>query len=165
LEEVRDKVFSPTFRKAVTKQIARLLLDGYTDQETLAKIDSEIDDSVTIVSDPTITLSAVQQGVCDLELAGKILGYPEGTAEKAAEDHTERLIRIMKAQGIAEVQTGRQNTVIADPNASGGDNASARGANDVSGSPGAGGKQEKAAAQDQTSNPTPGNPTRGPGKG
>lgn len=162
LEEVRDKVFSPTFRKAVTKQIARLLLDGYADTETLAKIDSEIDQSVTIVADPTITLQAVEKGVCDLDLAGKILGYPEGTAQKAAEDHSERLIRIMKAQGIAEVQTGRQNTVINDPNNPGAD---ARGASDLAGQPGAGGKQEKAAAADQTTNPNPTDPTRGPGKG
>jgi len=166
LEKIRDSVFSPTFRKAISKQIARLLLDGQVDNDTLEKIGKEIDDGIAIVADPQLTLNACEQGICSLEVAEKIFGYPKGTADQAVIDHVERLARIAKAQGLSQVQTGRRGDMVTvDPNnPNSGDNAGARGVNDLSGTPG-GGKAEKAAVADQTMNGSPTDPTRGPGKG
>lgn len=159
LEKIRDSVFSPTFRKAISKQIARLLLDNYVDEDTMSKINSEIDDGIAIVADPQLTLNACEQGICSLGVAEKIFGYPKGTSDQAATDHVERLARIAHAQGLAQVQTGRRGDMVTvDPN------AAARGVNDLAGTPGAGGKAEKAAAADQTLSGSPTDPTRGKGK-
>lgn len=158
LEKTRDSVFSPTFRKAISKQIARLLLDGYVDADTITKIGKEIDDGVAIVADPQLTLNACEQGICSLEVAEQIFGYPKGTAEKASVDHVERLARIAEAQGLSQAQEGRRGVAITvDPNRAG-----AAGVNDLAGKPG--GKAEKAAAADQTMNGSPGDNSRGPGK-
>lgn len=153
LEKIRDSVFSPTFRKAISKQIARLLLDGLVDQDTLSKINKEIDDGVAIVADPALTLQACEQGICSLDVAEKIFGYPKGTADKASTDHIERLARIASTQGLAAVSQGTRGVAVTE-------NPAARGVPDL-GTPGSG-KQEKKI--DQTTNPSPGDPTRGVGK-
>lgn len=159
LEKIRDSVFSPTFRKQISKQIARLLLDGQVDMATMEIINQEIDSGVAIVADPQLTLNACEQGICSLDVAEKIFGYPKGTADKAATDHVERLARIAHAQGLMSAQTGKRgDQVVVDPN------ADARGVGDLSGKQGNTGKAEKKGLNDQTLNPTPTDPTRGPGK-
>jgi len=143
LLDLADSSSSMTLKKRAMKTIATLRIGRYVKTEELKKIHDEIDNGkVVIATAKNITLD-VQAGIVSLDTASLARGYPAGEAEKAAQDHAEKVARIQAAQ------------TPPDP--------AARGLPDLSANPDAG-KQEKAAQRDPTLNPSNEDPTRGPGK-
>jgi hypothetical protein len=127
LQKVAINVPSKTYQKEVSKRIARLTVSRSVSVEQLRKIDTEIDKAKGYAVDPEVIAKDVEIGVCDLETASELRGYPEGTVKKAADDHADRLARIAESQAAANP----------DPN------AAARGVADQDANPAGGGKQEK----------------------
>jgi len=151
-----DKTPQISFKKALLKKIARLKLAVDTSPDVLIKIYSEIDASEIIIGDPLNVMNDVNTGLLSLESACLARGYPKDEAEKAADDHAERLKRIQDAQTPAPVDSpGVSGSLI--------ESAQARGIKDKAGDPNAG-KQEKSAVADTTTMKNPEDPTRGGGK-
>lgn len=138
---------SRTYQKELCKRIAELTVGRKIDAKTLEKIDREIDKSEAMTVEPDVITKCVEVGICDLELASKLMGFPEGTAKKAAKDHADRLKRIQ------ETQTENNNMV----------NGAARGNPD--GDPNLNsGSHEKQASKDTTQDPVVKDKVRGEGK-
>jgi len=144
LTKLCDRTTSMTLKRRCMKIIAELKVSSYVQRAELEKIYREIDNADVIVADVASIKIDVEAGLVSNETASIARGYPKGEADKAAEDHASRLARIQEAQ-----------TPKID--------AQARGINDLSIDPKAGSK-EKAAVADQTTNPNPTDPTRGPGQ-
>jgi hypothetical protein len=98
LKELLPTIPSQTYQRTVQKRIAELTIARQTDAETLERINSEIEASKALTADPEVIAKSVEIGALDLKLASGLLGYPEGTAERAADDHAKRLERIAKSQ-------------------------------------------------------------------
>jgi hypothetical protein len=92
----------------------------------------------------------VINGICDLELAATILGFPADSPQKAALEHAARLARIAASQ-----QQGPAGSAKA---------AGARGVGDQSGQPAQDAAGEKAASRDVTQSASTEDKTRGQGK-
>lgn len=148
LQKVAATVASKTFQKAVMKRIARLTVGNTVSVEQLTKIEKEIDAAKGYTVDPEVIAKDVEIGVCDLDTASELRGYPEGTVEKAADDHAERLARIAESQASAKP----------DPN------PAARGVADQDSNPTGGGKQEKKSSLDTSKDATVKDKQRGDGK-
>lgn len=145
LSELLERVPSPTCQKEISKRIAEVLLGNKTSLDTMEKIRSEIDKAPGITSDPTVIVADVTAGICDLATAETLRGYPKGTAEKASQDHADRLARIAESQA-----------------AKSGD-AAARGVTDLDDDPSSG-KKEKKDSLDTTQDDTVKKKQRGQGK-
>jgi hypothetical protein len=151
LIKLADRTSSITLKKRCMKIIAELKVSSYVQRQELQKIYKEIDDAKVVVADNLSIKNDVEMGLVSLKTASKARGYPDGETDSAADDHAERLARIQAAQTPSiPAATVRMET------------AQARGLPDQAGEPTAGSK-EKAAVADQTKNPTPTDPTRGPG--
>jgi len=98
LRNILPTVPSPTFQKQTTKDIINIMQGHKVSLEELQKMYSEIDKAVVIVTDPAIIRSDHEAGFVGDKLASELRGYPEGEAERAAEDHAERAARIVVAQ-------------------------------------------------------------------
>ncbi len=148
LDEVSDDVPSPTFKKAIQKRIAKITLGTKVSTETMDKIDKEIEAASATMSDPELILQSQEAGLVSDDLASKLLGFPEGEAKKAAEDHAERLARIAIAQakggGEGANAPGARGVPAADPNPKAA-------------------KDEKKASRDTTKDPTAASKVRGKG--
>jgi hypothetical protein len=83
----------------MSKRAVISVLGGAVSQETLDKIFGEIDKAPAIVPDDETISSDVEQGLVSTELGSTMRGYPAGEAEKAKQEHAERLARIAAAQG------------------------------------------------------------------
>lgn len=147
LQKVVVSVPSGTFQKAVAKRIARLTVGGMVSIEQMNKIEKEVDNADGYTTDPELLAKDVEIGLCDLETASLLRGYPEGTVKKAADDHAERLARIAESQAAANP----------------GQNAAARGVPDQAGNPAGGGSQEKKASLDTSKDSTVTDKQRGAG--
>lgn len=147
LEKLRDSVPSPTFQKLISKKIAHELLAANLTDEEMQVIFKEIESGEAYSTTAENIFMAVEKGILDLELAAKLLGYPDGTPKKAAKEHAERLARIAESQASAK-----------------GNNPGARGVTDQEGSPGEGAKDEKTASRDTNDEGTPATKVRGEGK-
>jgi hypothetical protein len=147
LQKVSGTVPSKTYQKEVAKRIARLTVSRNVSVEQLRKIDAEIDKAKGYTVDPEVIAKDVEIGVCDLETASQLRGYPEGTVEKAADDHAERLARIAESQAAAKPAP----------------NAAARGVSDQDANPSGGGAAEKKASMDTTAEGTVKDKQRGDG--
>lgn len=153
LQEIRDDLPSPTFRKEVNKKIAILMLGNHVPAETMEKIWQEIDSAKGVSGASKTIIADVEAGILSADTATILRGYPDDEATKAAADHMERLERITEAQmsgtGMhrAAVSTASKNleTELANP--------AARGIPDLSGNP----------AQDAAAEKI-GKPGRGEGK-
>jgi hypothetical protein len=151
-----DKTPQLEFKKVLLKKIARLKLGSDTDPDIIEKIYKEIDASTVILGDPLNIMNDVNTGLLSIETACLARGYPKDEAEKAANDHAERLKRIQDAQTPAPTDSpGVPGSLI--------ESAQARGIKDQAGNPAAG-KQEKAAVKDTTPMTTVEDPTRGKNK-
>jgi hypothetical protein len=137
LKGLMESVPSLTYRKQIAKKIADITLGPTVSDAELKKIFKEIDDAPIVVTDVDKMQKDVELGILDADTAAKGRMYPEGTAEKAAKEHAEKLARIAASQ--SEVIQG----VNQDKQAA---------------------KDSKTASQDRTNNPEPGNKTRGEGK-
>lgn len=140
-------VTSVSGQKAIIKHIASLLLARKIKPEELALVLKEIDKANGTTSDSLTINADVLGGFLDLATAASLRGYPDGTADKAAKDHTDRLKR------IADTQTPKNDMV----------NGAARGNPDQGTDP-QGAKKEKQTASDPTTKPQAGDQTRGAGK-
>ncbi len=148
LAELLQTVPSESYRKEVCKRLAQVLLGNKVSTESMTKIAKEIDAAQGVTAEVDVIAKHVEIGILDLELAAKLCGYPEGTVAKATKDHTDRLTR------IAESQAEKSNTVA----------PGARGVGDLADNPAAGGKAEKAASRDTTTDPVAKDKTRGEAK-
>jgi len=98
LQKLAPTVPSKTFQKQTMKDITVILQGHKVSQEELKKMHAEIETSEVIVTDPETIKQDHEAGFVGTELASRLRGYPEGEAEKAANDHAERAARIVQAQ-------------------------------------------------------------------
>jgi len=147
LSELLERVPSRVYQKEVAKRIAQVLLGNKVSNEVLGTIMAEIDKAVGMTATVEVIAKHVEIGILDLETASKMCNYPEGTVEKAAKDHSERLARIAAQQGIV-----------------GGDGAAARGVSDLDPSPGATGAPEKGKSRETAQDAEVRDKVRGKGK-
>lgn len=148
LNEMQSAVPSKTFHKAIAKRIADLLVGRDVESSDKDKINAEIDAAKAMNCSIDMIVAAVENGFLDLKLAAELCDFPEGTTDKAANEHADRLARIAESQASAN------------PSPAGG-NPAARGVKDLGGNA----KGEKKAAYDKTvQDPTPTSKVRGAGK-
>jgi len=131
LKELRQIIPSATYQKAISTEIATMLLGPHISAEMLDKIKAEIDAAPILTADPDTLFEASDRGVLDLELVAETLGASKATVEKAAKQHAERLARINEAQSKDD----------------GTDDPAARGVGDLDDNPGAGGTGERQNAR------------------
>jgi hypothetical protein len=98
LDELRPTIPSLTFQKEVSKVMAKTLLGSKVSRQTLLDIENEINSLPAVVGDPDSIRQDVEAGLLDTELGSRLRLYPVGTAEKAKQDHADRLARIQAAQ-------------------------------------------------------------------
>src|SRR5262249_42024558 len=89
---------SITYRRELSKPVARILLGPAVAPEVLDQVDSEIDKEDAINTDWQGVASDVNLGIVDLDTASRARGWPEGVVEKAKQDHADRLKRIAISQ-------------------------------------------------------------------
>ena len=103
LKSILANVPSTTFRKSVLNRIVTLVLGARVSSDVLAKIKSEIEKSVILITDPDTVAKHVEIGIVSRETASTALGYPDGEIEIANEEHADRAARIAIAQSkVAE---------------------------------------------------------------
>jgi len=146
LEALKPATPSPTFKKEICKQIARVTLGTKVEPETMEQINAEIERAVVIEVDAETVRNDHEAGFVSTETASKVRGYPEGEAEQAAKDHAERLARIAAAQSSVATD------VV--------DRPAARGVPDGDGDSDSG-SQERAASRETDTRETTQDPTRG----
>lgn len=149
LTEIKNSIPSTTFKREMSKEIVRIVLGPSANNDSLEKIDSEINSAKSFDTDCENVAKDVEMGLVGLEYASKIRGYPDGQVALAAEDHAARLERIAKSQ-----QPDKGLGAVA---------PSARGIPDLETDPQAA-RKEKQAAADNTTKDTPTDSTRGKGK-
>jgi hypothetical protein len=148
LQELAKHSPSITLRRRIQIIIVRLKLAPSIEWEELKKIENEIEKSKIPFVDADEIFMSIDKGLLGTEMASLALLYPEGEAEKAKNDHAERLARIQ------QYQTPRD----------GGVDLQARGVGDKGADPDAG-KNEKAALKEPSDKSTDQqDPTRGEGK-
>ncbi len=118
LSDIRKTVPSLTYRKELSKDIAKITLLDKVPAETMDKIFKEIDTARTIIANPEVLLDAHTAGVISDALTAEGLSLPPEDIEQAKKDRIERLEQTMKAQ----IKFGRKGL---DNNAQ--DNLGARG--------------------------------------
>lgn len=96
--ERMDAVPSTTYKKEIAKQVAEITLGNKISDESLTKINKEIEAAKVINTNHEIIRSDFEAGFVSTESASQILGYPQGEVEQAKKDHAERLARIAISQ-------------------------------------------------------------------
>lgn len=146
LEELKKGTPSRTYKKIISKEIARVTVGHKITAEEMTAIEKEIDNAVVMDTDPETIRSDHEAGFVSTATASEIRGYPKGESQKAAVDHAKRLATIAVAQskGSAEARFG------------------ARGVLDV-GQPGDG-RDEKGESRNTDPDPTTADKTRGEGQ-
>lgn len=89
---------SRTAKRELCKSVVNTLLNGKVPVETLTKIESEIDDSDYLTSDPDVILAACEKGLVGEKTASISLGFSDEEHLVAREDHAARIARIQAAQ-------------------------------------------------------------------
>ena len=146
LEKLRDSIPSTDFQKSISKAMIQTLLGGKITVEELDKMNKQIDTAKCFTANPEIIWLAIENGVMSLDIAAELLGLPKESVEQAAKDHAERAARVALAQAANKP----------DP--------AARGVPDLSADPTKGGKDEKKASTDTTSDVTVKDKQRGEAK-
>ncbi len=149
LAALLPRVPSSTYHKALHRRIAYLLVGRDVSASDLRKIDSEIKNANGLTSNYEELKSDVEVGLCDLETASQLRGYPKGSVAKAAKEHAERLAR------IAIAQTPPDNS----------DHSGVRGVTDTQDKPGENASAEKKESTDTTKDGTVGTKQRGSDSG
>lgn len=98
LMEIADKTPSKTMKHEAYKRVATLLMEDKVTPERLATIHSEIDEGKYTRTDLDFIIEARKEGLVSDETASEALGFAKGEVEKAANDHADRLERILKSQ-------------------------------------------------------------------
>jgi len=99
--ELIDKLPSQAAKKALAKKMMTTLFGGRLSAKELTVILKEIDALEVVVTSPSTLFLDIENALVGNNLASKIRGYPEGEADKAIADHTEKLARIAIAQSEA----------------------------------------------------------------
>lgn len=95
---------SQTARKEIVKKLAALAIGQSVSHEVLSKINTEIEQATVLSVDPEIIAQDIKDGLLSVETASLAKGYPEGEADKAKEEHAERLARVAAAQTSPEAR-------------------------------------------------------------
>lgn len=97
--------FMPSYtgRREMARMMTKTVLGGRVVGDIYETIESEIDGAKAIISDPSTISEDIKDGLCTKELGSTLKGYPEGEAERAKEEHAERLALIAKAQGAGKL--------------------------------------------------------------
>lgn len=98
LREMLPVVPSSTYQRAIKKQIANAMLQNKVSYVELEQIYQEIDRDLGIDADIDNIVESVKVGILSPETAGKLIGYPEGEAQRAQDARVEAAARIMEAQ-------------------------------------------------------------------
>lgn len=144
-----EKVTSPTLKRELMKKVVAAKVGNTLSIATHLKIVKEIDGNDIQILDSAALFKDIEAGVVSLTTASKLRGYPAGDVEVAKVDHAERLARIQASQAP---------TVNSE---NGPDINKARGVADKGGDTKSG-KDEKAAAKDNTKRGAPKDVGRGP---
>ena len=144
--EKMEKIPSHTYQREIAKIASNTLLGGTVSQETLDKINSEIDKAPNMSADAEVIRADVETGLVSHTLASELRGYPKGEADKAKQEHVDRLAAIAEAQAEAKTDDAAA--------------ASARGVVDQDADPNSG-KLEKAESRETDNNSDPKDNTRG----
>ena len=102
LEELMNKIPSTSYRKAVARKIARLMVSMDVTDEEMEKIIDEINNAKTLVVDPDIIFQAHEQGLSDDKTASEAIGFDPTIVEQAKKDRAERIKLTLEAQGGVE---------------------------------------------------------------
>ena len=105
LNTLRITVPSPTFQKAVSREIALTLLTGCVTQEEMDKIFAEIQAAPGVTADPDTIALMLEKSVLDKGNAAVLLGIPQDAPAKADAEHFERVKRIAQASQTANPDT------------------------------------------------------------
>jgi len=116
LSKLMSSVPGQTVKREISKSIMQALLGGKVGVETIAKINSEIDESAYTTSDPQTILQAVEAGLCGEKTGSMALGFSETEHIQAKKDHAERAARVAQAQASVK---GSNNSTGGDPAARG----------------------------------------------
>lgn len=137
---------SNTYRKALSRRIVELTVGRNATADEVRKMFQELEKADGLSAELEVLRTHTEIGILNLELASKLAGYPEGTVEKAAEDHMARVERIA-------AQTPKTES---DP--------AARGVPELSDDPSGAGSKEKKESVDTTLDPEVKDKQRGEGK-
>ena len=108
LKELLHSTPSRLYKIEITKRIAKVILGDKVSNDRLDQILVEIEQAKVLDVDPNVIVTDVERGLVDLNLASEARGYPKGSADKAKEDHAERIKRIQAAQ--IKVTNGASDT-------------------------------------------------------
>lgn len=98
LESKLATVPSNTYKKEIGKKIAKILLGPTISEETLKKIDQEIDKALIAVIKPELVDKHVTAGILAPDYAAQAMGYPDDSVQKAQQFQAERLAQIRASQ-------------------------------------------------------------------
>ena len=144
LSKLMVSVPGQTIKREIGKSIVHSLLGGRVSVDIIDKINKEIDAASYTTSDPETIQMAMQEGLVTADTGSQALGFNPGEAEKAKEEHAERVAMIAASQGIVT-------------------NPAARGVPDLAADTNAA-KDEKAASRNTDKNSTTEPPVRGEGQ-
>ncbi len=98
LSTFASSIPSEKYRKAVQVEVARILLQGKIDEDSLNQIVREIQASKYPTSDPAIIQTDVQTGLVSAATGSLARGYDPSEAKTAAQEHLTRVAAIASAQ-------------------------------------------------------------------
>ena len=101
-KEVMVLVPSISFKKAMAKEIAQLMLGHKVSPDIMDTILSEIEEATIMNTDPEFIIKAHVEGLVSDATASETIGFPKGDVVQAGEDHAARLARIQIAQTPVE---------------------------------------------------------------
>lgn len=103
--EVISKIPSNKAKRAISKQVISLLLEDESSVEQLQAMMNEVDTAKVVISDAEFIRESREAGLVSDKTASEALGFAPGEVEKAAEDHAERLERILRSQSSFQGST------------------------------------------------------------
>jgi len=106
ISKIAAEIPSPQGRKEIAKVMVYDLLNNRVPSETLRQIQTEIDNSVGLITDPTQLYRLVEGGVVSPQTAAVLLGFADDEAEKAEEARVRRATLIALAQQQATGPAG-----------------------------------------------------------
>lgn len=100
--ELLSTVPSLIYQKEIAKKIARTMVGHLVSSDTMAAIETEIDNAKYMSATATDIKMDLEMGLVSDKTASQARGYAKGEVVQAREDHAERIARIQKAQAPAD---------------------------------------------------------------
>ncbi len=98
LEDLKSAAPSQLYQKAIAVMIVQSMLNGRIPSDALTDIITEIENAKYTVGKAEEIHTDVERGLVSTKTASQARGYAEDEAEKAKQDHIERILRIQQAQ-------------------------------------------------------------------